>query len=339
MNIMSFLNGAEIAKLTKSTNRRVNRELKKYKVVPPHIESNFVQGDSINNSFELPNNSVHFCLTDPPYGLDKMGCDWKENVVQSSPSTSAKVTHLPSTMKYNRKQSIVIQEWMGVVSEKVYDLLVPGAFFCIFCAPRLHHPFAIAAEKAGFDIKDMYMWVYTSNKPKAASQDRWIEHYSDLSLDAKNKLRKDLHGWKTPQIKSSHEPIVVAQKPLDGTFLENYLKHGVGLVNTNLKVGTSEDKFPSNVLVTEEIGDDMEKYFLVPKPTKEEKGEYNNHKTVKPLSLCEHLIRLHTRKGQIVFDPFAGSGTTLEAARNCKCGYYGIELDETNCDIIKMRLS
>jgi len=40
----------------------------------------------------------------------------------------------------------------------------------------------------------------------------------------------------------------------------------------------------------------------------------NDHPTVKPIALFQYLIKLVTRKGQIVFDPFVGSGTTVIAA-------------------------
>ncbi len=57
----------------------------------------------------------------------------------------------------------------------------------------------------------------------------------------------------------------------------------------------------------------MDRYFLIPKPTKKEKGFSNNHLTVNPLSLCEQLIKLLTfSKEAVVLDPFVGSGTTIE---------------------------
>ena len=65
----------------------------------------------------------------------------------------------------------------------------------------------------------------------------------------------------------------------------------------------------------------------------------NNHPTVKPIALMEYLIKMVTKPGGIVLDPFAGSGTTLVAAKKNGYNYIGIELTEDYIPIIKARLS
>ncbi len=71
----------------------------------------------------------------------------------------------------------------------------------------------------------------------------------------------------------------------------------------------------------------------------------NNHPTVKPVALMSYLIKMITPKGGIVLDPFAGSGSTLVAARDNGFQYIGIEMTEeylpiiqarTGCEIIKL---
>ena len=65
----------------------------------------------------------------------------------------------------------------------------------------------------------------------------------------------------------------------------------------------------------------------------------NNHPTVKPIALMEYLIKMVTPKGGLVLDPFAGSGSTLVAAKENGYYYIGIELTEDYIPIIKARLS
>ena len=61
------------------------------------------------------------------------------------------------------------------------------------------------------------------------------------------------------------------------------------------------------------------------------------HPTMKPVSLVERAIRNSSRKGDLVFDPFGGSGTTLIAAE--KTGRHAslIELDPKYVDVIVRR--
>jgi len=76
--------------------------------------------------------------------------------------------------------------------------------------------------------------------------------------------------------------------------------------------------------------------------TFEEKGvakQSNFHPTVKPIALMEYLIKMVTPKGGIVLDPFAGSGSTLVAAKQNGYGYIGIEMTEEYIPIIEARLS
>lgn len=64
----------------------------------------------------------------------------------------------------------------------------------------------------------------------------------------------------------------------------------------------------------------------------------NFHPTVKPLKLMEYLITLITPPGGIVLDPFAGSGTTLVAAKKLGFGFIGIEREKEYCEIAEKRL-
>ena len=79
--------------------------------------------------------------------------------------------------------------------------------------------------------------------------------------------------------------------------------------------------------------------LVVPKPTASERNKYaeNTHPTVKPLKLMSYLITMGSREGDLVLDPFAGSGTTLEAANMLKRRFIGCELDEKYRDIIEAR--
>ena len=65
----------------------------------------------------------------------------------------------------------------------------------------------------------------------------------------------------------------------------------------------------------------------------------NHHPTVKPLKLMRYLVRLVTPPGGVVLDPFAGSGTTLVAAKEEGFQYIGIELEPEYVEIAEARLA
>lgn len=64
-----------------------------------------------------------------------------------------------------------------------------------------------------------------------------------------------------------------------------------------------------------------------------------DHPCPKPLSLMKELIHLFTDAGEIVCDPFMGSGTTLRAAKDLDRRAIGIDSNEMFCEIAARRMS
>jgi adenine-specific DNA-methyltransferase len=62
------------------------------------------------------------------------------------------------------------------------------------------------------------------------------------------------------------------------------------------------------------------------------------HPTKKPVSALTPLIEAYSRPGDIVLDPFAGSGTTGIAARLCKRQFVLFEMDRNYCEAANERL-
>ena len=69
-----------------------------------------------------------------------------------------------------------------------------------------------------------------------------------------------------------------------------------------------------------------------------EDGSKIQHPTVKPVALMEWLVTLTTPEGGLVLDPFAGTGTTLQAARNKGFRAIGVEQDADYIQLINARL-
>ena len=80
------------------------------------------------------------------------------------------------------------------------------------------------------------------------------------------------------------------------------------------------------------------RFFYCAKTSKRERGEGNNHPTVKPIALMRYLCRLVTPPGGTVLDPFMGSGSTGMAAEVEGFDFVGIELDPDYFAIAEQRI-
>ena len=67
-----------------------------------------------------------------------------------------------------------------------------------------------------------------------------------------------------------------------------------------------------------------------------QKGE---HPTQKPVELMQYLLKIHSKEGDLVLDPFLGSGTTAVACKNLGRRFIGIEISQTYVDIANKRLA
>lgn len=245
---------------------------------------------------KIPDKSVDLVLTDPPYFIDKMGSDWDKGALKKSQARAGVVGSMPVGMKFHPAQGVRLQQYIHPVFEQCHRILKPGGFLIAFSQARLYHRMAIAAEDAGFELRDMLGWTY-EGQAKAFSQDHFVRRM-DLPERKKAALIASLQGRKTPQLKPMIEPMVLAQKPREGTFIENWQRYRVGLVDTSQ---SWDGKFPGNLMACK-------------KPGTAERGEGNNHPTVKPQKVLQHLIRMFTVPGAVVLDPFAGSSSTQLAA-------------------------
>jgi len=198
--------------------------------------------------------SFDACLCDPPYGLKFMGKAWDHGVPGAE------------------------------VWREVLRVLKPGAHLLAFGGTRTFHRLTCAIEDAGWEIRDCLMWLYGSGFPKSLgvskaldkaagvererirgvrsgvvgstfAQDAWSKEFKDsvLSSEPITEGARAWVGWGTA-LKPAWEPIVLAMKPLAGTFAQNALAHGVAGLNidgcrigiearVNLPMGAPENSY------------------------------------------------------------------------------------------------
>jgi site-specific DNA-methyltransferase (adenine-specific) len=132
---------------------------------------------------------------------------------------------------------------------------------------------------------------------------------------------EEWEGWRVGNLRPTFEPILWFLKPykIGATIADNVLNESVGAFNET--AFTRYAGSPDNVISC----------GLSP-------GESGLHPTQKPVKLMQALIELTTKKGQLVLDPFCGSGSTLVAAQNVGRRYLGFEISPEYVGVARERL-
>ena len=263
--------------------------------------------------------SVSLILTDPPYFIDGMDDNWNHRRLRARCKHGV-VGGLPVGMKFDSAQGHRLYSFLHPLALQWRRIIKPGGFVLCFCQSRLMHKAAAAIEDADFEIRDMLAWRY-EGQAKAFSQDHFIRR-RNIPEKLKQEMIRELGGRKTPQLKPQMELIVLAQSPRDGTFADNWMRHRVGLIDARYPL-IEPERFPGTVIPS-------------PKPR-----DRHGHMTAKPVNLLRHLIRIFCAEGEgnLILDPFAGSGSTGVAARMEGRGFCGFEIDKAMADLADKRVS
>jgi DNA modification methylase len=189
-------------------------------------------------------------VTDPPYELGFMGKTWDSRGVSFNKDT-----------------------W-----QVIRNSCKSGAPLLSFGGTRTFHRIACAIEDGGWEYRDTIMWVYGSGFPKsldigkaidkqagverevvgtkqAGSKERngykgdmaimpFETHTVDLDITSPSTIEAKLWDGYGTALKPAYEPIVLAMNPIEGTFANNALKHGVVGLNID---GCRVDVDPNDI--------------------------------------------------------------------------------------------
>jgi len=234
------------------------------------MKSQIIQGNNIDVLRTFPDNHFDSIVTDPPYGIAFLGKDWDSRKATETTSKIAQLHNLPSGMKHTSlADDLEFQYWMRDVFAECMRVLKPGGHLLAFSAARTYHHMAMAAQTAGFEIRDQIMWIYSSGFPKSQDIGRSIQRslgvketkknptaskatFNNVLSEAQDKQRDNTtddckagsakqivctdpeaqawSGWGT-QLKPAHEPIVLARKPIRLSIAKNCQQWGVGALN------------------------------------------------------------------------------------------------------------
>ena len=230
-----------------------------------------IHGDCLQVLRTFPSNMVDSVVTDPPYGLSREP-DIRE--VLEKWLAGEDYTHRGGGFMGKTWDSFVPGP---SVWREVYRVLKPGGHALVFAGTRTQDLTTVSLRLAGFEIRDVIEWLYFSGFPKSmdvskafdkragverevvgistngagnTSSSLWVQELGSGIYDGKSKvfkitapatpLAKKWDGWGTA-LKPTHEPIILARKPLDGTVADNVERWGTGAINIGeCRVGDEE---------------------------------------------------------------------------------------------------
>ena len=176
------------------------------------------QADCFTALPRLDADSVDAIVTDPPYGIGVNGMAW-DRPARLDPSKPA-----GKRRRASENPNQAFQEFSREWSSACLHSLKPGGHLAAFAAPRTAHRLACGLEEAGYELRDVLMWLQGQGYPAT----------------------RVLPGGLATGLKPAWEPIILARKPLDGTLDHNLKKHGTGAMNIDApRIALSSQDCPS----------------------------------------------------------------------------------------------
>jgi site-specific DNA-methyltransferase (adenine-specific) len=161
------------------------------------------QADCFTAIARLAADSVDAVITDPPYGIGVNGMAW-DRPGKLDPKRPPGKRRAPHTNPIDSFQDFS-REWAAACLR----VLKPGGHLAAFAAPRTAHRLTCGLEEAGFEVRDVLMWLQGQGYP------------------ATRVLPEGLGTG----LKPAWEPIVLARRPLADTLDATLAEHGTGALN------------------------------------------------------------------------------------------------------------
>lgn len=258
----------------------------------------YVAGDALQWLSELPANCLHAVVTDPPYGLieynrehhDKLKLG-RGGVWRIPPSfDGAKRRPLPRFTVLSGEELAALDSFFSELAATLLRVLVPGAHLLIASNPLVSTATFSALQRAGFEKRGEVIRLVQTLRGGDRPKGHEIE-FPEVCMMAR----------------SCWEPWGVFRKPYTGTAAENLRRWGTG----GLRRISRDEPF---------------KDVIACSPTRGRERDLAPHPSLKPQRFLRQVVRAALPLGiGIVYDPFAGSGSTLAAA--AAVGYLAVGTD------------
>lgn len=247
---------------------------------------------------DLPNNSVPLIITSPPYwNIKDYSLDGKQTK-RNSAKTDGQIGDIDNFDKY--------LEELTTVWEECERVLKPNGKLCINTPlmPILKRQLNTHHTRDIVDINAGIEWE--------------VLHKTKLYL-------YDMFIWNRT---NPTKGLMFGSYPYPPNF---YAQNTIEFITIFVKDGKPEDKQKEikevSKLSEKEWVDFTRQIWNIPIPNKKDIA-YGEHPAIMPEEIVYKLIRLFSFKGDLVLDPFMGSGTTAKVARDHGRHYVGYEINK-----------
>lgn len=257
-------------------------------------------GDSVEVLRDLPDGSVNLIVTSPPYADQRKATYGGVHPDKYVDWFLPIASELKRTLRNDGSFVLNIKEKVVDGQRHTYVLEL-----------------ILALKKQGWFWTDEYIWHKKNSTPG-----KWSNRFRDS-------WERCLHFTKQKKFKMFQEEVMLPMGDWAKTRLKNLSENDSRRFNSQVGSGFGKDiskwvgremAYPTNVLhLASECGN-------------------KRHSAAFPESLPTWFIKLFSEAGDVVLDPFSGSGTTCVVAERLGRNYVGIEIKEDYCQIAAERL-
>lgn len=247
-----------------------------------------------------PPQAIHGVVTDPPYGLSEYDRTHHDKLragrggLWRIPPTLDGVTRrpVPRFTVLSERDKELLEERFNALARVLSEVLTPGGHLLMASNPLVSSRVFSAIELGGLDKRGEVIRLVTTlrggDRPKGAH-----EEFDQVTVMPRS-------GW---------EPWGLFRSPLEGTVANTLRRWGTGGLRRTSESSPFRDVLQGG-------------------PARGPERACSEHPSLKPQRLMRPLVRaLLPMEQGIVVDPFAGSGSTLAAARALGIPAIGIERD------------
>jgi len=262
------------------------------------------------NMSEIPDNSTHLIVTSPPYFNIK---DYSKDGYQNKKLSEKNDSQIGDIENYEK----YIQELLSVWKE-CERVLVPNGKIII-------------------NVPLMPM-------AKSAMTTHYNRHIFDINADIQHSILRgtnlflyDLYIWNRT---NPSKALMFGSYPYPRNF---YAQNTIEFITIYVKDGKSLNNLPEEIkekskLTEKEWVEFTKQIWNIPIPDKGDSA-FGEHPTIMPEEIVYRCVRLFSYVGDIVLDPFAGSGTTLKVAKELERNYVEYEIMRPYKKVIDKKVS